>query len=444
MTIISDLVNGLISNIDLIKPYHISGIVVSVRGLLLECRGLSDFVSIGSRCKVIKRDGNLMDLEVVGISGDIARMMAYGHVEGVGVGCKVMYETDRSCITPSLSWKGRILNAKGEAVDSKGPLMQGEVPYFLKNSPISAHERKKVDEKMDLGVKVINLFTSCCIGQRLGIFAGSGVGKSVLISMLAKYAKADVKVIGLIGERGRELSEFINEYLGEDGLKESVIVVATSDELALVRKQAAYLTMAIAEFYRDQGMSVLCIMDSMTRFAMAQREIGLSSGEPPSTKGYTPSVFAELPQLLERAGPGKKDTTGSITGLFTILVEGDDHNEPISDAVRGILDGHVVLDRALADRGIFPAVNILRSISRTMPRCNSDEENAIIRKAKSYVSTYYDIAEMVRLGAYKRGSDAAVDLALQYYPKIEEFLKQDPGESETMAESYQKLNEILA
>jgi flagellum-specific ATP synthase len=251
-----------------------------------------------------------------------------------------------------------------------------------------------------------------------------------------------VSIIGLVGERGREAREFIEDDLGEDGLQRSVVVVATSDEPALVRRQAAYTTLAVAEFFRDRGRDVLCLMDSVTRFAMAQREIGLSIGEPPASKGYTPSVFAELPRLLERAGPGTEGS-GSITGLFTVLVEGDDHNEPISDAVRGILDGHVVLDRAIAERGRFPPINVLRSVSRTMPDCNDAAENAVVNRARTLIAVYEDMAEMIRLGAYRNGSDAQVDEAIRYYPLIEAFLAQEKTDRTELAAGYARLREAL-
>jgi flagellum-specific ATP synthase len=276
----------------------------------------------------------------------------------------------------------------------------------------------------------------------MGIFAASGVGKSILLSMMARYAELDVNVIGLIGERGREVQEFIEDELGPEGLAKSVIIVATSDESPLMRRQAAQMTMTVAEYFRDRGSEVLCLMDSVTRFAMAMREIGLSIGEPPASKGYTPSTFAELPRLLERAGPGVTGS-GSITGLITVLVEGDDHNEPIADAVRGILDGHIVLDRAIAERGRYPAINVLRSLSRTMPSCNSDAETEIIRTARRQMATYEDMAELIRLGAYRKGTDAQVDEAIRLYPLLEAFLAQERLERDDLHAGYCRLADIL-
>jgi len=268
------------------------------------------------------------------------------------------------------------------------------------------------------------------------------VGKSTLLSMLARNSSADAIVIGLIGERGREVKEFIEDDLGEEGLARSVVIAATSDEAPLVRRQAAYVAMAVAEQLRDSGLHVLLLMDSVTRFAMAQREIGLSAGEPPASKGYTPTVFAELPRLLERAGPGL-DGSGSITGLFTVLVEGDDHNEPVADAVRGILDGHIVLERAIAERGRFPAINILKSVSRAMPGCNSDAEQKLVLRARAPLTIYEDMAELIRLGAYKAGTNAEVDEAIKLYPKLEAFLAQGKTEQATLGEGYDALADIM-
>lgn len=430
-----------IAEIKAVRTLEAWGRVTKVQGIMVECSGLHHILAVGSRCRIEARDGRQILCEVVGLEREIAMLMPFSDLEGVGVGCQVRLDKEASSIFPTLEWKGRIINALGDPVDEKGVLPQGQMAYAVKSPPPPASKRNRVEGKIDLGVRAVNTFLTTCKGQRMGIFAGSGIGKSMLISMLTKYSAAQVKVIGLIGERGRELYEFIHEYLGEDGLKNAVIIAATSDESALMRRQAAYMTMAVAEYFRDQGLDVLCLMDSVTRFAMAQREIGLSAGEPPATKGYTPTVFVELPKLLERAGPGVGQ--GSITGLFTVLVEGDDHNEPISDAVRGILDGHIVLDRAIADRGRYPAINILRSVSRTMPACNNEYENQLVSKARKYLATYENMAEMIRLGAYRKGSDPQVDEAMIYYPKLEEFLSQRADEATSLPECYALLEKIL-
>ena len=431
-----------LKEVDDIPEVSFYGKVTAVKGLLVECSGLQRVASIGSRCKIITRFNIPIYTEVVGFQDNIALLMPFKELDGVGVGCKVWMIDEESAIYPSDKWMGRVINAMAEPIDSKGDLEKGATKYNYRSSPPPAHARGRVENKIDLGVKSLNVFTTCCRGQRIGIFAGSGVGKSVLISMLTKYCDADVKVIGLIGERGREVQDFLQDYLGEEGLKNSVVVVATGDESALMRRQAAYLTMSVAEYFRDQGKDVLCMMDSVTRFAMAQREIGLSAGEPPTTKGYTPTVFSEMPKLLERAGPavGK----GSITGIFSILVEGDDHNEPISDTARGILDGHIILERSIAERGRFPAVNVLKSVSRTMPKCNDERENEIVGKARKLLSIYDDMAELIRLGAYRKGSDPAVDEAITYYDKIEDFLKQSPEEACNLATAYKDLEGILS
>src|SRR5690348_12499051 len=371
-------------------------------GMLLEVGGLPRRLTVGGHCQVLGRDGRPLACEVVGFRGGKALLLPFGALDGIGLGSKVETAPRPAAIFPSDAWLGRVVNAMGEPIDGKGPLPLGATPYPFRARPPAAHARRRVQGKIDLGVRALNTFLTCCRGQRMGIFSGSGVGKSVLLSMIARYTTADATVIGLIGERGREVQEFLEDDLGAEGLKRSVVVVATSDESPLMRRQAAYLTLALAEYLRDRDRDVLCLIDSITRFAMAQREIGLSAGEPPTTKGYTPTVFAELPKLLERAGPGTGK--GSITGLFSVLVEGDDHNEPIADAVRGILDGHIVLDRAIAERGRYPAVNVLRSISRTMPACNSESETALVTQARGFISTYEDMAELIRLGAYRRGS----------------------------------------
>ncbi|MBL8837991.1 MAG: flagellar protein export ATPase FliI [Alphaproteobacteria bacterium] len=424
-----------------VPPYRLYGRVTTIQGMLIEIGGVQHALSIGGRCTVIARDGRRVPCEAVGFRNNRVLLMPLGSLEGIGLGCKAEIAESDSVVYPDRAWLGRVVNALAEPVDGKGPLVEGKQGYPLRAAPPSAHARQRVAGKMDLGVRAINAFLTCCRGQRMGIFAGSGVGKSSLLSMMARYTEADVTVIGLVGERGREVQDFLSDDLGPEGLARAVVVVATSDEPPLMRRQAAYLTLSIAEHFRDLGLNVLCLMDSVTRFAMAQREIGLSAGEPPASKGYTPSVFAELPRLLERAGPGTG--AGSITGLFTVLVEGDDHNEPISDAVRGIVDGHIVLDRAIAERGRYPAINILRSVSRTMPGCNTAAENAVVSRSRQLLARYEDMAEMIRLGAYRRGSDPGIDEAIRYQPELERFLAQGKGERATLAKGYEGLQKIL-
>lgn len=441
------MLESVLAEIGRVPPYRLTGQVASVKGLLLECIGVEKSLSVGARCRVegmLPINGKLPQVvcEVVGFRDDRALLMPFGTLEGIGLGSKITVLSGDSVVYPDNGWLGRVLNGYGEAIDSKGFVSQGDTPYHLRQSPPEAHSRQRVRGKIDMGVRTLNTFLTCCRGQRLGIFAGSGVGKSILMSMLARYSQADVNVIGLVGERGREVQEFIEDDLGEEGLKRSVVVVATSSDPALMRRQAAYMTLCVAEYFRDQGKNVLLIMDSITRFAMAQREIGLSSGEPPTTKGYTPTVFSELPQLLERAGPGGPGQ-GSITGMFSVLVEGDDTNEPIADAVRGILDGHIVLDRAIAERGRFPAINVLRSVSRTMPDCNTAKENELVTTARQLLSTYEDMAEMIRLGAYRRGTDPDVDRAIQFYPALENFMRQKKEEHSELSSGYEELAKIL-
>ncbi len=433
---------SLIQEIDRLHTEKRFGRIAGVQGLLVEIAGAQQQLSIGSRVHVETRTGRKVSCEVVGFRADHALAMPYETLEGVGVGCKAYLAQSEAVVYPSEAWLGRVVNAFGEPIDGKGPIQKGGQPCALRASPPPAHERRRVGTKVDLGVRALNAFASCCIGQRMGIFAGSGVGKSVLLSMLARYTSSDVAVIGLIGERGREVQEFLEDDLGEEGLARSVVVVATSDESALMRRQAAYLTMTIAEFFRDHQSEVLCLMDSVTRFAMAQREIGLAGGEPPASKGYTPTVFTELPRLLERAGPGAVGS-GNITGLFTVLVEGDDHNEPVSDAVRGILDGHIVMERAIAERGRYPAINVLKSVSRTMPQCNEPFENKLVQEGRKYLAAFADMEEMIRLGAYRPGSNEEVDAAIQYNPQLEAFLAQDKDERSSLSDGYDYLRQIL-
>ncbi len=436
------VLRSLVADLKRLPAYRLYGRVAAIQGMLVEIAGVERRLSIGDRVELERRGASTIECEIVGFRGGRALAMPFGTLDGVGMGCKALIGDREPVVRPDPSWLGRVVNGFGEPLDGGPPLIQGARPYPLRATPPPARERRRVAEKIDLGVRALNTFLTCCRGQRMGIFAGSGVGKSVLMSMLARFTDADVSVIGLIGERGREVQEFIEDYLGADGLARSVIVVATSDEPNLIRRQAAYLTMSLAEYFRDRDADVLCLIDSITRFAMAQREIGLSGGEPPASKGYTPTVFSELPRLLERAGPGVG--RGSITGLFTVLVEGDDHNEPIADAVRGILDGHVVLDRAIAERGRFPAINILRSISRTMPNCNSEAENVLVSRARSLLATYNDMADMIRIGAYRSGADPGIDEAIRHQPALEAFLAQDMGERCGLQQGYDELAELLA
>ena len=411
---------------------------------MVEVTGAVGAVSMGGTVHLTPPNGPSIPAEVVGFRDGRALAMPMGSLDGMTLGARADFENRPAVIYPSKGWMGRILDAFGNPTDGLGPLPMGPVAYPIKAAPPAAQSRNRVGGKLDLGVRALNAFVTCCEGQRMGIFAGSGVGKSTLMAMLARYSDADAIVIGLIGERGRELKEFVEDDLGDSGLARSVVVAATSDEPPLVRRQAAYTAMTVAEQLRDQGLKVLLMMDSITRFAMAQREVGLSAGEPPASKGYTPTVFAELPRLLERAGPAAEGCQGSITGLFTVLVEGDDHNEPISDAVRGILDGHIVLDRAIGERGRFPAINILRSVSRTMPGCNDEYEREIIRESRKSFATYEDMAELIRLGAYKSGTNPEVDRAVALHPLFEKFLTQRKDERATLTEGYQELGTILS
>jgi flagellum-specific ATP synthase len=428
-----------IGELDSVETY---GRVVGVRGLLVEVAGPIHVMSVGARVLIDTGTGRSIPCEVIGFSGPNALLMPFSALEGVRRGCKATVSGVAAAVRPSNGWLGRVVNAMGEPIDGKGPLRAGPSPFPFRNTPPAAHARRRVGAPLDLGVRALNTFTTCCRGQRMGVFAGSGVGKSVLLSMLARNVAADVSVIGLVGERGREVQEFLQDDLGETGLARSVVVVSTSDEPALMRRQAAYLTLAVAESFRDDGRDVLVLMDSVTRFAMAQREIGLSAGEPPTAKGYTPTVFTELPRLLERAGPGTEQ--GTITGIFTVLVDGDDHNEPIADAVRGILDGHIVMERAIAERGRYPAINILKSVSRTMPRAADPAYVPVIQRAREVMATYADMEELIRLGAYRAGSSPEVDEAIALHKPLERFLAQGKDEATSLAEGYSRLERILA
>lgn len=433
--------------VDGANPVNLFGRVAGVRGLLVEIAGPLHEMHVGTRLLIEsgnQRDGITNVLcEVVGFEGELASCLPFASLEGVRLGCPARILSRQAVVSPGFHWLGRVVNALGEPIDNKGDLIRGDTPYPLRQTPPPAHTRSRVGEPLDLGVRVINTFATCCKGQRMGIFSGSGVGKSVLLSMLTKNSVADVIIVGLVGERGREVKEFIEDDLGEEGLARAIVVVATSDESALMRRQAAFMTLTLAEYFRDQGKSVLCLIDSVTRFAQAQREIGLAAGEPPTSRGYTPTVFTELPKLLERAGPGQ-DGQGFITGLFTVLVEGDNHNEPVADAVRGILDGHIVMERAIAERGRFPAVNVLKSVSRSMPDSTPEEFRALIKMAKNHMATYADMEELIQLGAYRAGTTPAVDAAIELHPHFEAFLGQGKSDATSFTEGFHALEAILS
>jgi len=432
-----------LSGLEQVEGLQTYGRVVAIRGLLVEVAGPVAAMRLGGRLDVEGAGGQgTIPCEIIGFQGDRALAMPFGSLEGVRRGCPAFVRDEAAgAIRPSHHWLGRVVDALGRPVDGLGPLPQGPRIYPLRADPPPAHARQRVGPPLDLGIRCINTFLTMCAGQRMGIFAGSGVGKSVLLSMLARYTAADVAVIGLVGERGREVQEFLQDDLGAAGLARSVVVVATSDEPALMRRNAAYVTLSVAEHFRDQGARVLCMIDSITRFAMAQRDIGLAAGEPPTAKGYTPTVFSELPRLLERAGPGTG--AGTISALFTVLVEGDDHNEPVADAVRGILDGHIVMERSIAERGRYPAINVLRSVSRTMPRSCDPAYLPVVRRARRILSTYADMEELIRLGAYRAGSSQEVDQAVALMPDLEAFLGQSKEEATSISDGYAHLAGIV-
>lgn len=432
----------LAADIDALDPRRFEGRVTGLSGALIEVSGPMEALALGARAAIA--GPRPARAEIVGFRGDRALLAPYDPIEAIRPGARVSLDGAAPTARPCAAWLGRVIDCFGQPVDGMGPLPQGQSPRPVRAPPPSAHDRSRVGGRLDVGVRALNVFAALCRGQRMGVFSGSGVGKSVLMSMLARGAAADIIVIGLVGERGREVKEFIEDTLGEEGRRRAVVVVATSDESAARRRLAPHMACAAAEHFRDAGRDVLLLVDSVTRFAMAQREIGLSVGEPPTTKGYTPSVFAELPKLLERAGPGREGVPGSITALFTVLVDGDDHNEPIADAVRGILDGHIVMTRAIAERGRYPAIDVLKSISRLMPMCHAAGENMLVARAREALSLYAEMEELIRIGAYKPGADPAVDEAVRVRPALEALLAQGRDERSSIAESFSMLAAALS
>jgi flagellum-specific ATP synthase len=426
---------------------QISGTVTNLLGLVVEVEGLNGLAAIGDRVALRTRDDHLIPAEVIGFRNTAVQAMAYESLDGLAHGAQaLLLGASHAMLDVASSWLGRVIDPLGNPLDQAGVLFGGSTPKATRSAPPAATLRARLGPRIDLGVRALDCFATCREGQRLGLFAGSGVGKSTLLSMLTRGTACDVVVLALVGERGREVREFIETDLGPDGMTRSVVVVATSDSPPLMRRQCAYTAMTVAEHFRDQGLSVLLLMDSVTRFCLALREIGLSLGEPPATRGYPPSVFAELPRLLERAGPGLVQPDGSagqITGLFTVLVEGDDHNEPVSDAVRGILDGHITMDRKIAEGGRYPAVDVLRSLSRVAASCLNEGQAATIRRARAILSLHGEMVDLVRLGAYRAGTDAAVDEALRLTPAIEAFLRQSPGDRSGFLDAFENLDKAL-
>lgn len=413
------------------------GRILDVVGLVAEANGPS--ARIGDACIIESAGNGQIVCEVVGFRNQRILLMPLGEMQGLRAGCSV--RTTGNCLSvpvgPALL--GRVLNALGEPMDQLPP-PRAEVLYPIHAEPPNALERKMIAKEFRTGVRAIDGSLTVGVGQRVGIFAGSGVGKSTLLGMIARNGEADVNVIALIGERGREVREFIENDLGEEGLKKSVVVCATSDQPALLRIKAAMAATSIAEYFRDQGKSVMFTMDSVTRFAMAQREVGLAIGEPPSTKGYTPSVFALLPRLMERAGNSAK---GSITALYTVLVEGDDTSEPIADAARAILDGHIVLNRKLTERGHYPPIDVSMSLSRTMPMVVDNDHLDAARKLRELIAAYNDSDDLISIGAYQKGTKPIVDLAVERWEHITKFLRQQKDEFSTLDATVTQLKEIV-
>ncbi|MCC7102250.1 MAG: FliI/YscN family ATPase [Fimbriimonadaceae bacterium] len=412
-----------------------TGRVVQVVGLVIESNGPAS--RVGDLCWIEPGIGDRIPAEVVGFRDYRTLLMPLGKMEGVRSGCLVRAAGRQLSVPTGDQLLGRVLNGIGMPMDG-GALIDSGLRYPIEGEAPNALERSMIDQPFTTGVRAIDGVLTMGVGQRMGIFAGSGVGKSTLLGMIARHSSADINVICLVGERGREVREFMENDLGE-ALKKSVVICATSDEPALTRVKAAFASTAIAEYFRDQGLNVMLMMDSVTRFAMAQREVGLAVGEPPSTKGYTPSVFAMLPKLMERTGCGKR---GSITAIYTVLVEGDDTNEPIADAARSILDGHIVLSRKLTSRGHYPPIDIMQSLSRVMPMVTSAEHVVSANRLRELVAGYADVEDLVALGAYKEGSKPISDEAISKWDGINRFLRQDKSEGVGISEAISSLQEL--
>ena len=414
-----------------------TGKITKVTGLTIEADG--PIATIGELCYIYPyhRENPIL-AEVVGFKDDKILLMPLGDMEGIASGSLVVASGKTLRVNVGEELIGRVIDGLGNPIDGKGPI-KTERTYNVSNSPPNPLERKTISEPLPLGIKAIDGLLTCGKGQRIGIFAGSGVGKSTLMGMVSRNSSADVNVIGLIGERGREVREFLENDLKEEGLKKSVVVVVTSDQPALIRVKGALVTTAIAEYFRDENMDVMLLMDSLTRFAMAQREIGLAIGEPPVTRGFTPSVFAVMPKLLERAGTSSK---GTITGLYTVLVDGDDLNEPVADTVRGIIDGHIILSRKLANQNHYPAIDVLASVSRVMPNIIDKRHLKMANKIKDNMATYGESEDLINIGAYKMGSNKRIDTAIELKDDIDSMLKQEVLETYQFEETISMMEGI--
>lgn len=419
-------------------PVQTFGKVSKVVGLLVEGRGMK--ASLGSFCRLLSEDGQEdIPAEVVGFRNGSVLFMPYGEMRGIRPGSLIQNSNTPPLFPVGKQMLGRVVDAFGRPMDSGPPLAPSQY-YPLHAQPLNPLKRPRIQAPLDTGIRAINGLLTLGKGQRVGIMAGSGVGKSTLMGMIARYTKADINVIALVGERGREVLDFMEKDLGPEGLARSILVVATSEQGPLVRMRAAFAATAVAEYFRDKGQDVILMMDSVTRFAMAAREVGLAAGEPPTTRGYTPTVFAMLPRLLERAGNSEQ---GSITGIYTVLVEGDDFSEPVADSVRSILDGHIVLTRELADQGHYPSIDVLKSVSRLRADVTPPE---IVRSGQEFVrtlATYNKVEDMVNIGAYAKGSSQEIDLALQRIGPIQNYLRQRVDECQTLDESFTALHTLL-
>lgn len=421
------------------RTIQLDGKVVEVVGLIAEGDGLG--MSIGSLCRITNDHGDAIMAEVVGFKDQRVLLMPYGDMRGIRSGSRITLLDDQPKAEVGDALLGRVVDGMGRPIDHKGPIT-GLKPYPLYGKPINPMQRRPITQKMDVGIGAINAMIPLGRGQRVAIMAGSGVGKSVLMGMMTKHTAAEVIVIGLIGERGREVKDFVDTTLGEDGLQKSVVVAATSDSPPLVRMRGTYLATTIAEYFRDQGKDVLLMIDSITRFAMSSRDVGLAAGEPPTSRGYTPSFFVQIPILLERAG--SVEGRGSITGLYTVLVEGDDMNDPVGDTVRSIVDGHIVLSRKLANKGHYPAIEILGSVSRVMKDVSDAGHLKLRQRIIDIMATYRDAEDMISIGAYQKGSSPQIDQAVKLMPKINAFLRQGISKKVTVDMALNDLKLLLA